>query len=98
MNEAVFIKGFNEDDTEAMRIIHHINNRISMVRDKIRIIEMEVGQLEINNDGIKLIASEEKFIDAFEEVNTSLKAIWDDYRKLNGLGIVEICQAHDEQN
>lgn len=94
MNNAVFISCKNP---EAGKIICAIKEAEGRLRNLGSELEINVGELEIGDDGVAITVSKKKFDDIQREMSECTEKIWNGYEKLRGLGLVKIYQEESEQ-
>ncbi len=87
MNNAVFISCKNP---EAGKIICDIKEAEARLRNLGSELEINVGELEIGDDGVAITVSKKKFDDIQREMSECTEKIWNGYEKLRELSLVRI--------
>lgn len=89
MNDAVFLVRKNRN-SESIKIVEDIRECQLAIYDIQNRIVIEIGELEVVDDGVTITASKERFDGFCSEINRLTKQIWSDYEKLRDLGVVKI--------
>lgn len=96
MNEAVFIHNLYCSQSGTVNEVREIIERQGMLREHLKRLEIEIGNLEIKEKGtVEIIVDERKFHHIEKSISQELTEIWKSYEKLRELGIVKIVQTHE---
>ena len=96
MNEAVFIHNLHGSQSKIMDEVREIIERQGTLREYLKKLEIEIGNLQIKEDGtVEITVDERKFRHIEKAISQELTGIWKSYEKLRELGVVKIVQTHE---
>ena len=93
VNEAVFIHNLYCSQSGAVNEVREIIERQWALREHLKKLEIEIGNLQIKEGGaVEITVDERKFHHIEKSISQELTGIWESYEKLRELGAVKIVQ------